>query len=291
MAWYYLKQALISMRRNLGMGVASVATIAVALLILGGFVLIILNASRMTTAVESQMEIAAFLKVDASQKDVDGVGYLIRQLPGVSSVELVTKEQGLAQVGPALGGESQLLAALGGENPLPDYYRVKVERPEQVIPTAQAIARMPHVDEVRYGQGTIEKLLAFTRWLRLIGTTLLVALSLAAVFLVANTIRISVYAKKREISVMRYVGATNWFIRWPFIIEGFLLGALGGGIAVFILMLGYQTMLNYVQSTLNFIPWVTDPALMRDMVLGLVALGAVVGVLGSIISMRRYLEA
>lgn len=291
MAWYHLKQALISMRRNSGMGVASVATIAVALLILGGFILVILNASRMTTAVESQMEIAAFLQVDASPKDVEGVGYLIRQLPEVSSADLVTKEQGLAQVGPAVGGESQLLAALGGENPLPDYYRVKVQRPEQVIATAQAIARLPHVDEVRYGQGTIEKLLALARWLRIIGITLLVALSLAALFLVANTIRISVYAKKREISVMRFVGATNWFIRWPFIIEGLLLGALGGGIAVSVLMLGYGAMLNYVQSSLNFIPWVTDPVLMRNMVLGLVGLGAVVGILGSIISMRRYLEA
>ncbi|PKM87540.1 MAG: cell division protein FtsX, partial [Firmicutes bacterium HGW-Firmicutes-12] len=185
---------------------------------------------------------------------------------------------------------TDLLEALGDKNPLPDIYRIKAAEATSVPEIAKLALGLERVENVRYGQGLVEKLLALTQWLRTAGVVIIFAIALAAIFLIATTIRVTVFARRREVGIMKLVGATNWYIRWPFFLEGMLIGFVGALIAVGVINLFYTQLTKNIALTVSFLPIVTDKDVLYSIFKNLLLMGTGLGAIGSAISLRRFLK-
>lgn len=287
---YSIRDALRSLWRNKFMSLASIITVAISLLILGCAWLLVVNTQYMAGAMESELEINAYLVMDMERDKAIGIKEDIQALNGVAEVIFVPKEEGLKGLESRFGKDTDLLKALGDENPLPDMYRIKGNVANLVPQLAEEIGRIPGVEDVRYGQGMVEKLLSLTNWLRNVGMITIFAIGIAAVFLIATTIRITVFARRREIGIMKLVGATNWYIRWPFFLEGMIIGLTGALIAVLALNMFYGRLVSSVALTLSFLPLVSDNTLLFGIYRNLLLMGTMLGALGSAISLRRFLK-
>ncbi|NPV27800.1 MAG: ABC transporter permease [Firmicutes bacterium] len=287
---YFFREAMLSVKRNGWMSLASVGTMAICLLVVGTALLLVLNTNRIVTSIESNIEIIAYLRTDTTVEKSVQLGKELRAMPEVAEVEFVSKEKALQTLTQKFGKEHNLIAALGGTNPLPDAFKIKAKNPAEVGDLAKKIEALPQVEKVRYGQEVVEKLFSLTRWLKLICVGIMVFLALAAVFLVATNIRLALFARRREIQIMKLVGATNWFIRWPFFLEGMFLGLVGAVIAVAILAGSYSVLIGHVRVTLAFLPLVTDPRLLWQVFGGLLAAGTILGAIGTVISLYRFLD-
>lgn len=287
---YYFREAIQSVLRNSWISVASIGVVAVSLLILGSSLLLVMNANNIAANLESSVEISVFLKDNTTPEQVRELEDKIRAMPEVTQVVFITKQQALEEMKKNFGDKKDILAGLEEKNPLPDAFRVKTITADQVAPLAGQLELFAHVDQVRYGQGVVEKLLALSRWVRTAGLATMILLGIAAVFLIATTIRLSVYARRKEIGIMKFLGATNWFVRFPFILEGMILGLAGSIIAVTIVYFGYISLIENIQLSLPFMQLVTDRALIKPLMEGLLVLGLAIGAAGSLISMRRFLK-
>lgn len=287
---YFFKESLVSLKRNGWMSLASVLTLAVSLFVCGVFWILVLNVNNLATTIESNVEIKAFLQQDTPLDQVEQIKKEISALPGIKEVVFVNRDQALESLKKQFGEEHDLLAALGGENPLPDSFTIKTEVPENVVPAAQSIKSINNIEKVRYGQGVVEKLFAVINWVRLLGLGIMLLLALAAVVLIAITIRLTVYARKKEIIIMKYVGATDWFIRWPFLLEGIFLGFIGSLTAVGLLSWLYSSLLANVGMNLAFIRLAQEPNLLWTLNYSLIGAGTVLGGIGSVVSMRKFLK-
>lgn len=287
---YFFREAFSSLRRNGWMALASASTAAVALMILGASLLVVLNTDYFATTVESEVEIAVFLqdKVDA-QRAFD-IGEEIKKVPGVREVKFVPKDDALAELKKNFQQKRGVLDTLGENNPLPDKYRVKVDKPEQVKPVADKFGTIEGVAKVKYGQGVVEKLFALTKWVRITGLVVMGLLALAAVFLISTTIRLTVFARRREINIMKYLGATDWFIRWPFILEGVILGLAGSLVAVLVLYFAYYNLNLALQQSFPFVPMQRDMRVILKVYELIIGIGVGLGAVGSMISVRRFLK-
>ena len=253
-AEYFITESLNSIRRNGLMSLASLMTVALSLLILGVFIILVMNLNHMASVLESQAQVTVYLQDTLKEVEVREIGTRITKLPGVTRVNFIAKEEAMNRFKQRLGEQQGLLAELGEANPLPNSFEVKLDRPERVKPVALAIAQLKGVEAARYGQEVVEQLFNLTRMVRIFGVVLILFLGLAALFIIVNTIRLTVFARRREIGIMKYVGATDWFIRWPFIIEGVLLGFLGACIAVLPLTQFYSMLTGQVYESLALLP-------------------------------------
>lgn len=287
---HLIREGMRSLWRNGLMSVASIGTVTITLFLFGLFYLLVLNTNHIAGNVESDVEIAAFLKADLTKSETEQLEEKLNKILGVSQVVFVHKDESLEDMTKKFGRDHDIVGALDGKNPLPDYYRIKTLDPTQVGTVARLVDRMSEVDEVRYGQEYVEKLFAVTHWVRIAGITLMALLSVAAIFLIATTIRLTVFARKREIAIMQLVGATNWFIRWPFFLEGTFLGLIGAGFAVLILLFGYVGVIGQLSSAIPFVPLMTDPHILRQLFVGMIVAGMFLGACGSAISLRKFLK-
>ncbi|MBQ1511843.1 MAG: permease-like cell division protein FtsX, partial [Selenomonadaceae bacterium] len=217
---YFIREVLISLRRNNWMSFASVGTVAVSLFVLGVFMLLVLNMNRLASTLESQVQISVYFQEDIKDSVRDKVEEDILEMQGIESVKYVSKDEAMERLKERLGDQKYLLDALEEKNPLPDSLEVTVKMPEMVETAANAIVKMDGVEEAKYGQDVVEHLFDITRLMRIFGLALMVLLAGATLFIISNTIRLTVFARRKEIAIMKYVGATDWFIRWPFLLEG-----------------------------------------------------------------------
>lgn len=287
---YFCREAYISLSRNRLLSIATVTTMAICILILGSAVLMTINADNFMNRLESDLEIVVFLDNSMTKTQVSELKTKIEQLNGVKSVQFVSREEALANLQKKFADKNYDLGKTIGTNPLPDSYEVKSQNPEDVVSLAQQINKMPGVYKVNYGQGIVERIFQVTKWVRIISVGFIVLLSMGAVFLIVTTIRLAIFARRKEIYLMKLIGATDWFIRWPFFLEGIALGSLGSLISVLLLAWGYSSLLGNLQTALFFIPLVNQPSLLINIYLSLFATGAVLGVLGTYISLNRFLD-
>ena len=287
---YFVREAFISMRRNGLMSVASVSTMALSLFILGMFLILVLNLTHLASALESQVQISVYLQDGLSEYEHREIGTRITKMQGVNQVLFVTKAEAMKRFQERLGEQKNLLNALGETNPLPNAFEVKVDKPEQVKAVAQAIGEIKGVENAKYGQEVIEQLFALTKLIRTFGLILIILLALAAIFIIANTIRLTVFARRKEIGIMKYVGATDSFIRWPFLIEGVMLGIGGALLSVLILSQTYGLLVERIYESLAFLPLLPQYPFILQISLLLLAVGMVVGALGSAVSLRRFMK-
>lgn len=286
---YFFREAFKSMARNHLLSFATVSTVAICILILGMAILATLNASHLITRLESDLEIMSYLDKDLKPSQLEQVEKELKAIPGVESVRFVPRDEALRFLQDSYGEDRYDLEKTLGKNPLPDSYEIKVTDPHQVPGIAQQIEQVAGVDQVSYGKEMVNNLFTATKWVRVLSLIFIVLLSLGAVFLIATTIRLAVFSRRKEVYLMKLIGSTDWFVRWPFFIEGVLLGTAGALIAILFLAAGYDTLVGSIQSV-PFMPVVSNRAMLLKVYFGLVFIGASLGVLGTYISLNRFLD-
>lgn len=288
---YIVRETMISLKRNSWMSFASIGTVAVSLFVFGMFLILVMNMNRMVASLESQVEISVYVKDEVSDSGIHALEERITQMQGVESVKYVDRETAMVRFRERLGDQQFLLDSLGESNPLPNSFEVRVIRPDMVRTAAEAIAEMPGVETAKYGQDVVEHLFDITRLVRLFGLALMFVLAMATLFIISNTIRLTVFARRKEVAIMKYVGATDWFIRWPFLLEGIVLGCLGGIVAALILRGAYRMIAAKIYDTLAFFPLIPENPFLHYVTAAILICGMIVGALGSTISLKKFLKA
>ena len=287
---YYFREVIISMIRNRWMSFASIGTVAVSLFILGVFLILVMNMTKMASALESQVQISAYLSDEISIEERNDIERMTRDLRTVSKVEYIPKDSAMKILRERLGDNQKILDALGESNPLPNSFLVTVTSADSVKSTADAIADLYGVEEVRYGQDVASNLFNLTHLIRLFAVILSIILTGATIFIIANTIRLTVFARRKEIAIMKYVGATDSFIRIPFILEGIGLGIIGGTLSAFALRNFYSAMADKIYTTLAFFPLIEQYPFMNYVTISLILAGICIGILGSTVSLKKFLQ-
>ncbi|MBQ9377096.1 MAG: permease-like cell division protein FtsX [Schwartzia sp.] len=288
---YVVREVVNSLWRNNWMTIASVGTVAVSLFVLGIFLILVANTNRMVDSLESKVEITVYIKDDVSKEGMEALEENIRTMQGIKSVTFVDKGRALERFRERLGDQKFLLDSLGDTNPLPNSLEVHVIRPDMVRTAAEAIAAMPEVEAAKYGQDVVEHLFDITRLLRFFGVALMLVLAMATLFIISNTIRLTVFARRKEIAIMKYVGATDWFIRWPFLLEGIVMGCFGGIIAALTLRGTYRMIAAKIYDTLAFFPLLPENPFLHYVSIAILLCGMGIGALGSTLSLKRFLKA
>jgi cell division transport system permease protein len=294
---FFLREALRALRRNAVPSFAAMATVLVTVLVLGVFIPVVQATTGAANEIRSKVLVDVYMKTDATAADIDRVRRIIEtDTPGVGHVRFISKQEALKNEREAGRGAYYDLL---GSNPLPDLLRVTPDKAEHVVELRDALAPMSpsgkrtvidsSIDEVQDRKENTDKILSATRVVKLTMGLLAALLALASLLLVANTIRLSMYARRREVEVMKLVGATDWFIRWPFVIEGVLVGALGGIAAIVLLGVVKVSLVDPLAKDFALI---AAPDTMNFPLLILVLLGAAIAVsaLGSGLSLRRFLR-
>lgn len=287
---YYFREVAVSMIRNRWMTAASIGTVALSLFVLGVFLILVMNMNKMASSLESQVQISVYINDNLPEEGRKEIERMTREMKSVSAVEYVPREQALKILRERLGENKKILDALGESNPLPNAFLVTVKSADDVKKTANLIGDLYGVDEVKYGQDVAANLFELTHLMRLFGVILMALLLFATIFIISNTIRLTVFARRKEIAIMKYVGATDWFIRWPFILEGVALGTIGGGVSALALRSFYAAMIDKIYESLAFFPMVEQYPFMQYLTIALIVAGIVIGISGSTVSLKRFME-
>lgn len=288
----HARESLRSISRNGWMTFASVGAVTVTLILVGVFFTIMMNLNKVAQSIENDVEIRVHIDLAANKQDEQTLKHQIEALPEVKSVTFSSKKQELNNLIKSLGSEGKAFKLFEQDNPLNDVYVVKTTNPTDTVRAAKKIEKMNFASKVKYGQGSVEKLFSFVNASRNVGIVLIIGLLLTAVFLISNTIKITIIARRREIKIMRLVGATNGFIRWPFLFEGLWLGILGSIIPIFLISMAYYNAYGYIAPRLqgNFIQLLPYDPFIYQLSAVLIIMGGLIGVWGSVMSIRKFLK-
>ncbi len=281
------KEGFKNLFRNGWMTFAAVSGVAVTLLILGVSLIISVNLQNILSNIESELQFNAYVSDQVKTSDLPVLLHEISSLGGVKQVTLITKEQALSTMKKTLGPNADLLNGLG--NPLPNEFVVKVDNPKMIPQIASLVTQISGIQKVQYGASFIPRMLSIFTIVRDTSIIFIIALIVMGMFLISNTIKITIFTRRREIEIMKLVGATDGFIRGPFFVEGTLLGIIGAFIPSVILNQGYY----FIQKNVVLFPpfsLMPDPIVMNRVLPILYAVGLLIGAWGGIMSMRRYLK-
>ena len=291
--WYNIKQAFKQIRRNKGMSFASVFAITAMMLILGLFFVVTVNVNLFTEMIkENYDQVEVFLEEKATPEQKKEIAEKIQELDNVSEVTYRSKEDALNIMKKRWGESGYLLDSLG-ENPLPDSVIVTVESIDSAAEVTEFSQTLEGVEDVKFYQETVEKLTKITNFLQIAAVVIMTFLIVVSVVVVSNTIKLTVFARRKEIEIMKYVGATNWFIRGPFLVEGILIGIFSSLVSAGITYLIYrqvEELIGIQFMTILSSPLVPAAYLAGNLVMIFLAMGVSIGAGGSIISMRRFLD-
>lgn len=291
---YTVKQGFTQIFRNRGMSIASIFSILAMLFILGIFFAILVNLNLFTEVVKQDYDqVEIFIEDSASQEQIDIAMARLSEQSGVDSVAFRTKEEALTIMKERWGESGYLLDSLG-ENPLPSSILVKVNTIEDATDISETAADLEGVEDVQYYQETVEKLTSVTNGLQIGALAVMAFLIVVCVVVVSNTIKLTVFARAREIRIMKYVGATNWFIRGPFMAEGIIIGIIAALAASGLMTLLYSKVVSAIGTQVIAIvssPLISVSYLAGNMLIIFLALGISIGAWGSIVSMRKFLDA
>ncbi|MHB1455670.1 MAG: permease-like cell division protein FtsX [Armatimonadota bacterium] len=285
---YAISEAVLAIKRNFLMSIASVMTSALTLAILGGVVLMALGLHNGTTNFLKQFEMAVFLKKTTSGHSIKKVTSAIQDIEHVSSVKLIPADKAWEGMRAKLQGKVELSGIIS--NPLPDSYRVKLDNPAYTADVAKKIQAISQVDEVVKSQQYVDQALKLLSIVKIIGIIIAVLFFMVAAFIISNTIRLTVYARRREIKIMQMVGASNWFIRLPLLIEGSTLGIIGGAIACLLLYAGGYYVSSWVMQIMPLLGKLSSGIDHRILYSGTIGIGWFLGVVGTMISIQRFLK-
>ena len=273
------------------MSLASVTVLMACLIIMGAGIMIYFNINNVVDKVQSQNVVMVYVADDASEDETTQIGTSLKGISNVESCELVPKEVAFQEQIQSMGGDAALFEGFD-EIPLPDAYKVTVKDLSQFENTVSQIKQINKVDSVRENSDLASKLLSLRHAVSIVSVGLVIMLFLVALFIISNTIRITMFSRKLEISIMKAVGATNWFIRWPFMIEGMILGTISGIVSLGVLWGLYAVAEKVFAQTLSLIGFSLVPfsEYWWQILLVFVAIGLFTGGFGSLVSMAKYLK-
>ncbi|MBF1187457.1 MAG: ABC transporter permease [[Eubacterium] sulci] len=290
---YNIRQALQQIWRNKGMSTASVFAITAMLLILGLFFVITVNINLFTEMLKNNYnEVEVFLDDDVKKSDAENIMKKIDAEPGVKSSAYRSKTEAMKIMKARWGENSYLLDSLG-DNPLPSSIVVTVDSMSTADNVIKMVKGTDVVEDVKYYQETVKKLTKITNFLKLAAMIIMVFLIIVSIVVVSNTIKLTVFARAKEIEIMKYIGATNWFIRGPFLIEGILIGVISSAVSAVATFFIYREIISLVGKqfmTIMSSPLVPAGYLSVNLILIFLAIGVSIGACGSIVSMRKFLD-
>jgi cell division transport system permease protein len=271
------------------MSFASISTVAASLFIFGIFMLMVVNVNNIIDTVEKKVEIEVFLKDDMTTLKQQKLEKDIKAIEGVREVAFKSKEQALADFRKSLGEKEDLAKGLDIDNPMPASFIIKVDKPQYVFDVSQKISRMNGIEQINDGKQLVESIIKVTNFIKVLSLILIVILGVIALSLISNTIKLTVFARKKEIGIMKYIGATDWFIRWPFVIEGMIMGFMGAVVSIIFLTGGYEYAVKTVSSSVAIFSLVSPGKVLFPMVWQFGLIGTAIGGFGSLISIRKFL--
>ncbi|CAN5761505.1 permease-like cell division protein FtsX [soil metagenome] len=286
---YFVDETVSNLRRNVLLTLAAVSTVSISLLLLGVVMVGGEVLTKMVSSWEGKVELNVFLRDEATPEEVAAIKTQTTGMPEVDEVFFESKEQAFEEY-KRMFKDSPAITENVDPNALPASYRIKLKDPNQAEAVASRLQGQPGVDEVQFGGEAMKRLLAFTGVVRTILVIAIVLTLGAAVLLIANTIRLGIYARRKEIGIMKLVGATNWFIRVPFIFEGTVQAALGALVASALIYAGKVFGLDRMQDAILFLPLTVGSGSIVRMFFTLLLIGIVIGVFGSTLALRRFLE-
>ncbi len=285
----HFRESFKNLRRNGWMTFAAVSAVTVTLLLTGVFLVIMLNLNKIATDIENDVEVRVHVNLEATQAEKEELRARIEALPEVESVKYSSKEQELQNIIDDMGSDFSLFEQ---SNPLYDVFIVKTLRPQDTPHTARKIEQFEQTETAVYGEEKVENLFSFMKTARNVGFVLIAGLLFTAMFLISNTIKITIFARRKEIEIMKLVGATNWFIRWPFLLEGLWIGLLGSMIPIGAVSIGYYYAEQAVSAKMSahFIEFIGFIPLVVPVTALMLVIAVFIGTWGSFLSVRRFLN-
>ena len=287
----HFRESFKSLGRNGLMTFASVSAVTVTLTLVGVFFVILMNLNHIAENVENDVQVKAYLDTTADQKTIELVQRKLDQIKGVDTVKYSPKEAELEMLIEDMGSEGKVFELFEQDNPLRDAFIIQTQSPEEVSAVAAEVKKFKEIQSVDYGKDYVEKLFDVLGAARSIGIVLVVGLLFTAMFLISNTIKITIMARRKEIEIMRLVGATNTFIRWPFFLEGLWLGILGSIIPIGLIASFYSYLYDYSpQFQVKFMELLPINPFIYQISAILILLGGLIGIWGSVMSVRKFLK-
>ncbi|MBR5156819.1 MAG: permease-like cell division protein FtsX [Clostridia bacterium] len=286
---YFMSEASKNVFSNGWMSLASIFTVLASLLVFGFFLVLTVNLNYIATQLEGDYEIILIVDEAYNKEQVKELGEKIKAVENVKDLTLNTKESRLKEWKAELGAE--LLEGYEENNPLRDWYMLTLEDLSQADTTIESIEGFDGIAKIVRNQDTIDKLVTMTNYLGRVSVWVMIALALVSVFIISNTIKLTVFTRSKEINIMKFVGATDWFIRWPFIIEGIIIGLIGAIISFIVVAYGYQGILGLIGALdISFVKFKPFSSVVLPLIGAFIGLGVVLGGLGSLISVRKHLK-
>lgn len=287
---HFISDAFKSLRRNKTICFASIITVIITFFVLGIFVLITKNVGLALNDVQSKVELKVFLKDDIKLIEQREVEIKLHELPGVKDVQYESKEQAFTSFQESTKDNKGLLEGYSLEkNPFPASFIVKLADPSDAEAVTNAVKDLPGVESIGNQQDLINTITKVVNGVKVVGAVLFIILVGVAIFLIMNTTKLTVYSRRREVGIMKFVGATDWFIRWPFIIEGMIIGLIGSVISTFFVFLVYKGFVSWISSKVLYVSLINvsyiGTALLWEFALG----GLIVGGVASYAALRKFL--
>jgi len=288
----HLREGMKNLFRNGWMTFASVAAVTVTLILVGAFLALMLNLNQMADKIEEDVQIDVLIDPTSDEAEITTLGEKIKQIDQVDTAVFSSKDEELDKLIQSFGEEGQAWKLYEQDNPLHHVYVVHTKEPADTINVATEIEGYNQVEQVIYGKDVVERLFEFNKYARTIGLVLIIGLVFTAIFLISNTIKLTIMARSKEIGIMKLVGATNGFIRWPFFIEGMLLGILGSIIPITVILLGYYYLETNVRDkiTYSFVDILPFNPFAWQLSLIILVIGTAIGIWGSVMSVRKFLK-
>jgi cell division transport system permease protein len=286
---YFFRETATALRRNALVTFAAISTVFISLFLLGGALLVERQVRLMTGEWASKVEVSVFLREDASSDEVEALGRKIESIPEVDQVFFENREQAYANF-VELFRDNQALVENVDPAAMPQSYRVKLIDASDFPVIRARLAGDPAIDQIRDEQAILKRLLAVTSVLRTGVIAVAAIMLVSAAGLIGNTVRMAVFARRKEIAIMKLVGATNWFIRVPFLIEGMVEGLIGGVAAVLAIFAMKFLFIDPLRGEVQFVPtWIDTPEILVTVPI-LLGAGIVIAAVASLLAMRRFLE-
>ena len=289
----HFKESLVNLWRNGAMSFSSIFAVTITLLLIGVISVLALNVQDISANIEDGVRIYVKLERSIDENAEKEVGNQIKKLKGVGSVTYSSQDEELNKLIDKQGKDGkELFESYREDNPLGSAYEVEAKDPTKLASLAKKIQDIPNVNSVNYGGDSTQSMVTTLNTIQKAGSVFIVGLVIVALFMISNTIKITITARSTEISIMRMVGASNWYIRIPFMLEGMLIGLFGAIIPILVLVYGYGALYNYTGGSLmsSMLVLKAPMPFIRDFSFILAGLGAGVGLIGSFVSMRRFLK-
>lgn len=289
---YFFVDAFKSLKRNRTLSIAAMVTVLITFFIFGTFMLIGLNFNKAIEDVASKVEVKVNLNDDIKLIDQREIQLKLEEQTGVKEVVYESKEEAFLNFKESLKDNPGLLQGFDLQNnPLPSSFIVRLEDPIYAEEIGKVVEGMSGVEDIsKQQQDMIDTISSFIDGVRIAGIVLFVVFIGVSIFLITNTTKITVYSRRREVGIMKFVGATDWFIRWPFIIEGMIIGFVGSLLASLLLYFLYKSIFGYIVSTMFLVSLVPPSFVLGVLTWGFLAGGTAIGALGSIVALRKFLD-